>query len=124
MATLVPPQFGAVTTDTTAQTLASLNPVVNPPAPVAPPALTGPYPSTGAAQAAASPINPVKLDYVSWAVATIQSYPGTSLAELAAETSQTAYKGYVQVWTIMQQMRQQPGVAAQYDAMLGAMAAS
>ena len=44
MATLVPPQFGAVTTDTTAQTLASLNPVVNPPAPVAPPALTGPYP--------------------------------------------------------------------------------
>ncbi len=81
MATLVPPQFGGVTTDTTAQTLASLNPVVNPPAPVAPPALTGPYPSTGAAQAAASPINPVKLDYVSWAVATIQSYPGTTQAE-------------------------------------------
>jgi hypothetical protein len=118
--------FNGATVDTTAQTLAALNPVVDPPAPapLPAPAIPGLFPSVGAAQAASSPTNPVKLAYGPWAVATIQAQPGMSPAYYLAETTQTAYQGYLFVWGICQQMRTQPGVAAQWDAQLATMAES
>ena len=117
------PFAGTGIVDTTAATLAALNPVVDAPVP-APPVPATLYPSAGASQAAASPASPTKLDYATWVIATQESYPGDSAAELATETSQAAYQNYLQVWATMQQMRQQPGVAAELDALLASMAAS
>ena len=80
------------------------------------------YKSAGAAAAAASPINPVKLDYFDWKEATIESYPGENPQEQAADTTVKAYATYMAIWEICQIMRLQPGVAAQDDALLAQMA--
>jgi hypothetical protein len=79
------------------------------------------YSSVGAAQVAASPANPVMLDYATWFFATQESYPGTCAACLTAMTTPAAYAEYQKDWAVMQQIRAQGGGAV-LDKILASMA--
>lgn len=104
------PFVGKGLADTTAETLAALNPVVNPPAAAASlRTTTGTYPTTSAAVVAASPWNPTKLTYTQWVLATMDSELAGSWPYYFSETTPAAYMDYCRIWAICQAERAQPG---------------